>query len=154
MTETQQSTDPQAAARKRRDWTAICTVSGSLVLALLLSGLVFLVQPRTMTINVDGPPGTRFIGNVNVDQQTTLVTGITPAELTFRGRHLAFNVVPDSGSTEGFSVTLAGEEQTAKDGVGGWYDARSLNADVMLRPLTDGEWTDLRNQYRGMQISQ
>ena len=154
MIEVQQSSDPPAAARKRRDWTAICTVFGSLLLALLLSGLVFLVQPRTMTVKVDGPPGTRFIGNVNVDQQTTLVTGVTPAELKFRGRHLAFNVVPDPGSTEGFSVTLAGQEQTSKDGVGGWYDARGLQADVNLRPLADGEWSDLRNGYRQMQISQ
>ena len=64
MTETRQSTDPCPATQKNRDWAAIFTVFGSLVLALLLVTVYFLVQPHTMTIKIDGPPGTRFLGNV------------------------------------------------------------------------------------------
>ena len=154
MTETRQSTDPRPATQKNRDWAAILTVIGSLVLALLLVTVYFLVQPRTMTIKIDGPPGTRFLGNVTVDERATLVSGTTPAELTFRGRHLAFNVIPDSASTENFTVILAGQEQSTEYGAGGWYDARSVLPDIKLRALTETESTDLRNQYRRAPLTQ
>lgn len=141
-------------SRRSRDWSAIAAVIAALLVVVLLVSAYFIFRPRSMVVRVAGPPGTRFVGNVTVDQRSTYVTGTTPAELKFRGRHLAFNVMPLTSGTESFRVALAGEEVSGEFGVGGWNDAREVVPDVDLQPLTEDDWTRLRNQYRRSRIMQ
>jgi hypothetical protein len=115
---------------------------------LLLGGAIYVLQVPQVTIQITGAPATAFIGNVTVDGNATPISGQIPATLNYRGRHVAFNVLPVSGADPAFRVRLDDQETSGAAGVGGWFDARRVVPDIMLRPLDVEESRRLNGQLR------
>jgi hypothetical protein len=105
---------------------------------LLLGGAIYVLQVPQVTIQITGAPATAFIGNVTVDGNATPISGQIPA--TF--------VLPVSGADPAFRVRLDDQETSGAAGVGGWFDARRVVPDIMLRPLDVEESRRLNGQLR------
>ncbi len=128
------------------DWRAVLAVGGALAIVFVLAGVLYVASPRSIVLEVEGPPGTPFVGNVTLDQTPFPIRGTTPETFTWRARHAAFNVLPAAAPASGFRARLAGHEAEGWHGLGGWYDARGLVPDVGLRPISEGDWTILQSQ--------
>lgn len=133
-----------------RDWRARFAIVGSILFILLLGAAIYVLQTPEVTIEITGAPATELMGNVVVDGQTQLISGQVPVTLRYRGRHIAFNVLPVSGGDAGFHVRLNDRETDGASGVCGWYDARRVIPNVMVRPLGDMEGQLLARQLGNM----
>jgi hypothetical protein len=133
-----------------RDWRARFAIVGSILLFVLLGTAIYVLQTPEVTIKITGAPTTELMGNVVVDGQTQLISGQVPVTLKYRGRHVGFNVLPVGRSDGELQVHLAGREATGAQGVCGWYDARRVIPNVMVRPLGDMEGQILARQLGNM----
>ncbi len=130
-----------------RDWRARFAIVGSILLIVLLGTAIYVLQTPEVTIEITGAPATELMGNVVVDGQTQLISGQVPVTLRYRGRHVGFNVLPVGGGDAGFHVRLNDRETDGASGVCGWYDARRVIPNVMLRPLDSMERQVLLRQF-------
>lgn len=133
-----------------RDWRARFAIVGSILFILLLGTAIYVLQKPEVTIEITGTPATELMGNVVVDGQTQLISGHVPVTLRYRGRHVGFNVLPVGRSDGKLQVRLAGREATGARGVCGWYDARRVIPNVMVRPLGEMDAQLLARQLGSM----
>ena len=95
-------------------------LAGTLLLVLALGVAVLLRKPSHIEIEVSGPPGTAFVGEVILDGRRHEVDGTTPLSLEYQGREADYVFIlirPDGGTT--LKVSVEGGYCTDNNGVKG-----------------------------------
>lgn len=118
-------------------------VLGGLLLLVLAGGVaVLLMKPSALELEVVGPPGTEFVGEVTVDGARHEVRGTAPMTYYYPGRRIAYVVIParEPDTTE-LEVRSNSARHKSFYGVSGELKRESaLMFSEMIGGMSEPEW--------------
>jgi len=122
--------------------TVTWVLAGLLLLVLGAGVAVLLMKPSALDLEIVGPPGTSFVGEITVDGVSQTVRGTAPMTYYFPGRRIEYVIIPekDADKTElevranatYFKSTYGVRGKLAREG--------PLMFTEMIGGLTDSGW--------------
>jgi hypothetical protein len=76
--------------------TVTWVLAGLLLLVLAAGVAVLLRKPSALDLEVVGPPGTPFVGEVTVDGTTQTIRGTAPMTFFYPGRRIEYVIIPET----------------------------------------------------------
>jgi hypothetical protein len=71
-------------------------LAGLLLLVLAAGVAVLLKKPSALDLEVVGPPGTTFVGEITVDGTTQTFSGSAPMKYYYPGRRIEYVIIPET----------------------------------------------------------
>lgn len=122
--------------------TVTWVLGGGLILVLAAGVAVLLMKPSALDLEVVGPPGTAFVGEVTVDGARHELRGTAPMTYYYPGRQISFLVIPvrDPDKTE-LEVRSNATWHKSYYGVRGELKRQSaLMFSEMIGGMSESEW--------------
>lgn len=122
--------------------TVTWVLAGLLLLVVVAGVAVLLTKPSALDLEIVGPPGTSFVGEITVDGVSQTIRGTAPMTYYFPGRHIQYVIIVES---EPDKTTL--EVRSNASHINSYYGVRGelaregpLMFTEMTGGLADTEW--------------
>ncbi len=78
--------------------TVTWVLAGLLLLVLGTGVAVLLMKPSALELEVVGPPGTAFVGEITVDGNSQTISGTAPMAFYYPGRQIEYLIIPTNNA--------------------------------------------------------
>jgi hypothetical protein len=105
---------------------------------------VLFVMPASIALQIEGTPGTPFVGEIIVDGRTHALRGVTPQAFEYQGRQAEYVVIrTDIGQPGQLLVRVTGGSCTDDRGVkGGMHRQPPFGGGHWQGGMGDQEWQE------------
>lgn len=136
--------------------TVTWVLAGLLLLVLATGVAVLLMKPSALELEVVGPPGTEFTGEITIDGTSQTISGTAPVSYYFPGRQIQFVVIPtqDLGTAQLEIRSTSGYLKSTTGVRGELTRTGPMSLTAMIRSVDDSEREATAVRLRGTAVGE
>jgi hypothetical protein len=137
---------------KPRGFPWLLMTFGVVVVAGIITFILYQARPVTYVLDVTVPSGKGFIGEVIIDGRREIITGVGNKRFEFTGKTLRWRVlIDDASGAESISVQVTGGvggSSSSAWGARGFAEKQFIGGGGMFTSMNEDEWRMLMPQLK------